>query len=352
MPTRVLCRAPLLLACLTLVRCTFLVDSRLHDRGDGEREADANAGNPGNPDAAIDDAGGTDASATGDAGELTDAGSPSGGDADTPVNEGGLQLCVGRLHACGLGSTGRLSCWGDASEDQLKLSEQLRYKSLTCGDYHTCAIDLAGTLHCEGRNTDGQLAPESGPFVQVTAGDRHTCALAADGKVSCWGFNELQQATPPGAERFRAISAGDSFTCGIRSSDTRAVCWGSNATGRATPPVQERFMAIDAGSDYACGVSEAGKVVCWGAIDRQPPAALPPASSISASAYTTCIRAQSGELRCWNGGRDDTPQGSYRLVAAGYDALCALPAQGPLVCLPEPAFPEPLFRPPSDFPLE
>lgn len=341
-------RLCLLASCVALVHCTWLVDRRLEDGQEQDGELDSSV--PGETDAASDASASDGASHDDAALGLGDGGAQVDGDASAVVSPEGLALCVGRRHACGLSTTGRLSCWGDGTEDQLMLSDALRYKSLACGDFHTCAIDMAGALHCQGRNTDGQRAPTGGSFVQVTAGDRHTCALAADGRVSCWGRNDQQQLMVPATEQFRAITAGDSFTCGIRSSDARVVCWGSNATGRATPPAQERFVTIDAGPDYACGITEAGTVVCWGAIDRQPPSALPTAQAISAGAYATCVRLESAELRCWDPLRDLSPAGEFRIVAVGNSVWCALPSQGPLLC--DPAMMAPFWPPPADFPLE
>jgi hypothetical protein len=54
-----------------------------------------------------------------------------------------------------------------------------------------------GTLACWGRNDYGQATPSAGTFKQVSAGEWYTCGVKTGGKAACWGDNTYGQATPP-----------------------------------------------------------------------------------------------------------------------------------------------------------
>ena len=74
-----------------------------------------------------------------------------------------------------------------------------------------------------------------GTFRAVSAGGSHNCAIRTDGTLACWGRNVEGQATPPGGT-FTAVDAGGKHTCAIKTKGSLA-CWGSNASGQASPPV-------------------------------------------------------------------------------------------------------------------
>jgi alpha-tubulin suppressor-like RCC1 family protein len=58
--------------------------------------------------------------------------------------------------------------------------------------------------------------------------------VKSDGSVACWGDNTSGAAKAP-AGTFVAVSAGGSFTCGVKV-DGNVVCWGNSEYGQTTPP--------------------------------------------------------------------------------------------------------------------
>ncbi len=74
---------------------------------------------------------------------------------------------------------------------------------------------------------------------------------------------------------FRAISAGDSHTCGVTTT-SKAYCWGSDFAGalgdggnfNSNVPVAvaggHLFRNVSAGFRYSCGVTTTNKAYCWG----------------------------------------------------------------------------------------
>lgn len=184
--------------------------------------------------------------------------------------------------------------------------------------------------------------------------------------------------TAGGGPEWRAVSAGDGFTCGLAGSG-EAYCWGENRAGvlgvgsrdgevyPSPAPVRGalRFREVDAGRDHVCAVAETGRAYCWGegrdgrlgALDvdlvtcrsggETRPCSLVPAPvagnlrfrGISAGGAHTCGVTESLDLYCWGsnefgqlgigalGGERTTPRLVSRgvsRVAAGGDHTCAL----------------------------
>ena len=118
---------------------------------------------------------------------------------------------LGANHSCaGSSSSGKLSCWGANSQNQVDNSglDQLSPKdvlsnarAVVAGFGHTCAVTTNQEMKCWGLNDNGQLGPGSGhdevdvtlPGVQAAAaGYKHTCALR-NGGAFCWGWNSVGQ---------------------------------------------------------------------------------------------------------------------------------------------------------------
>lgn len=132
---------------------------------------------------------------------------------------------------------------------------------------------------------------------QISTGREHTCGVATDGRAYCWGSSEAGQlgnnvtdgpdecaagvcskrpVAVAGGHRFKHVSSGWFFTCGL-GTDDRGYCWGSNAEGqlgigvlsnRRTSPVGVlgglRFLQVRAGSSHACGITLVHAAFCWG----------------------------------------------------------------------------------------
>lgn len=183
--------------------------------------------------------------------------------------------------------------------------------------------------------------------------------------------------TEPAAEalRFRALTAGFRFTCGL-DAEGRAWCWGANRLGqlgvgdtldRYLPtPVQTtvRFTQLAAGETHACGVDTDGQLHCWGdnrdralgdslVAKRPQPAAVEgrrPVRSVALGARVSCSTDASGRVTCWgtdaqgqrgDARRDTIPRAEARPVrteerftalAAGRQHICGLTEDGAAWC--------------------
>lgn len=74
--------------------------------------------------------------------------------------------------------------------------------------HHACGVQVDGTAWCWGQNSDEQITGAPGANVPITA--PHQIDAATD---------------------WVKVTAGDDFTCGIRSTGV-AECWGDNAEGQ------------------------------------------------------------------------------------------------------------------------
>ncbi len=121
----------------------------------------------------------------------------------------------------------------------------------------------------------------------VTAGDSFDCGLRDDGKVLCSGDNGRGQlgdeataaraaaALVPGLPPATSVSAGGAFACAV-TRDGAVWCWGDNGQGQAAPGVVARSTApaavagvagavgVSAGATHACAWRADGALLCWG----------------------------------------------------------------------------------------
>jgi alpha-tubulin suppressor-like RCC1 family protein len=130
-------------------------------------------------------------------------------------------------------------------------------------------------------------------FTALSAGDSYTCGVTSAGAAYCWGFGgdgELgdgtttQRLTPvavQGGLVFTAVTTAKvGHSCGLTNAGA-AYCWGSNANGgqlgdgtttqRLTPAAVQGslvFTALTAGGQHTCGVASAGAPYCWGNNDN------------------------------------------------------------------------------------
>ncbi len=233
-------------------------------------------------------------------------------------------VTAGRLHACGLLTTGQAYCWGDNSFGQLgdgtftdrptavPVGGGLVFDSLeAAGNGHfTCGVTPGRITHCWGSNRHGQLGNgtntgQGGQFgssvhtpVQVIGGlvfrnirlgGDHTCATTDDGTGYCWGrnaFGELGNGSAPndvfqptpvsGTQTYLHIATGDQHSCGVTPNGA-AWCWGSNTNSRlgagltaSTSPLPVAvsggltFREVSAGTVSGCGLVSTGAAYCWG----------------------------------------------------------------------------------------
>lgn len=228
-----------------------------------------------------------------------------------------LQVASGLHHACALGASGALQCWGTNDHGQLGRDASPSEPSLpgpvalpgaaggvVAGASHSCAWLRDGAAHCWGDNLGGQLGGEddelreSAPpvpvaglphaIVEMAAGTGHTCARDDQGAVWCWGRNDRGQlgvgdtddhprpSTPVALDGPAAqITSGPEHAC-ARTLDLALWCWGRNddsqvgdgtSEDRTAPRrVTELPEVVDVApaARHTCALTPGGRVWCWG----------------------------------------------------------------------------------------
>lgn len=227
----------------------------------------------------------------------------------------------------------------------------LRFREVSAGKDiyqwlgHTCGVTEEDVAYCWGSNEWGQLGngtsgqdsvqltpkPVAGTvrFRSVSAGGWFSCGLDTGFRAHCWGDNASGQLgdgstqarlTPTpvtGGLRFRQVVSGWHHACAIGYSDSLAYCWGENYSGqlgdrtnvqRLTPvPVfgGRRWRQLSAGDKHTCGITIYRQLYCWG---RNKDGELGDSTGVG---YFRPVRVAAGTLK-------------FRQVSAGYQHTCAV----------------------------
>ncbi|KAK1294607.1 putative receptor protein kinase CRINKLY4 [Acorus calamus] len=235
---------------------------------------------------------------------------------------------------CGLALDGShwVSCYGSDASVVYGVPHRLPFTGLTGGDGFVCGLLMdSNQPYCWGNNIYIKLGvpqpiPERAEYLQISAGDNHLCALRKPplkrrrnrSHVDCWGYNMTASHVFDGA--FDSITAGSVFNCGLFARNRSVFCWGDDTSSAVTSltPLNSRFRAISAGGFFVCGVGEGpdARARCWGQslrmnmgldrendgyagadVDSAPPE---PMLSVVGGRFHACgIRRSDHRVVCW-----------------------------------------------------
>ncbi len=228
-----------------------------------------------------------------------------------------------------------------------------------------CALDESGAIHCWGSSS---LRPEGwqvppGPFAALFGSFEMVCGVRQDGLASCFweplGTDSPIDHVPEQPVQTLAITRG--VICGIDLAGDTFCNW-SVPVG-ITVPSGERFKDISTGPHFGCGIREAdGSILCWGSPGVAEDCSISPdegqlnaphgsfVSLHSRGAYSTCAIAEDGSVACWGAGEanDDPtrlfcevpvnfgqsvpPSGTFRSVTVGTYHSCGIRTDGTVAC--------------------
>jgi alpha-tubulin suppressor-like RCC1 family protein len=229
----------------------------------------------------------------------------------------------------------------------------LQFREVSAGYDHSCGVTRDNIAYCWGGNYAGQLGtnepfgwvgrPTPAPVVgtirfrSVSAGAWFSCGLGTGFRAHCWGLNQdgavgdgttEDRRTPTpvaGDVRFRQVVSGGGQACGIGYYDSLAYCWGYNGYGqlgdrstvnRLTPARvsgARRWRQLSAGLFHTCGITLDQRVYCWG---QNRYGQLGDSTGVS---RLWPVRVAAGALR-------------FQQVSAGPEHTCAVSTAGKAFC--------------------
>ncbi|WCJ29173.1 CRINKLY4 related 3 [Euphorbia peplus] len=180
---------------------------------------------------------------------------------------------------------------------------------------------------------------ENVQLIDLTVGVDHVCAREVNsGVAKCWrgrggGRNSIFP-SPGSGFKFRMLTSGNGFTCGILRNNNTVYCWGYNDVAAAE--IRREFsnltmLSLVAGENHACGVKNNGYLVCKGSNvsgELQVPFSSPFEYSIFTvgSNFSCAVKERNGLITCWGDAdkfRVDDNE-AVELVVAGMDVMCAV----------------------------
>ena len=171
-------------------------------------------------------------------------------------------------------------------------------------------------------------------FRQVSVGQYYACGLRRDGTLTCWGESLSYKNVPPPGQ-FTLVDAGKQHACALDTAGY-AHCWGWDHNGRADPPIGIPFATIAAGGVHTCGLTMAGALHCWGKNNLgQADNHSGPFQSLALGLRHTCALRPDGTAWCQGdnkAGQSSPPPGGFMQIAAGEWHTCGLRPEGNLEC--------------------
>lgn len=248
------------------------------------------------------------------------------------------QIAAGPTYACGLKTSGQVSCWGTGPLGQLGLggADQAAHpprelplsqvRQIAAGPSHACALLEGGEVQCWGSNGRGQLglSDRDGqahgptrlplPAPAKALADNPLCAISEDDDVYCWGEVAAARPAHDSGEiaRFdalpavRSVSVSDDRVCAV-SFEAEVLCW-SGAGEPARVALPGLLTQVSEKSGSGCALDAQGHAFCWGALPRKkgdlpgPPAevrGLSGATRVSVGDGLGCALRREGTVACW-----------------------------------------------------
>jgi hypothetical protein len=185
-------------------------------------------------------------------------------DAQSPPSTTFVKVSCGDTFCCGIReSDEEVECWGtDITQEP---TPDVKYTAVTAGAGFACALrkDTKRAV-CWGNSGLGKTHPPSTPFASIALGATFGCGLRSDGVVEGWG-GAVGEGTPlPGT--FAFYDCGPGHCCGLAADGTPSCTdGGGGGMDPLTPPSGVKFKTVSVGQRFACGIRlDDGKAECWG----------------------------------------------------------------------------------------
>ena len=187
------------------------------------------------------------------------------------------QISSGLQFGCGVGSGGKVWCWGSNASGQTGNGDVT--------DYTATGAPFPNIPPLYARPVRDSSSVDVTGFVSVSAGELFACGNKGDGSVWCWGDNSVGQlgngaganSVSPvrvtGISGATAIATGARHACAVTSSGLK--CWGEGddarlgsaraSGGNAVLDVAvPNATRVSAGFAHSCALDAESRLWCWG----------------------------------------------------------------------------------------
>ncbi|CAN0480924.1 unnamed protein product, partial [Laminaria digitata] len=248
-------------------------------------------------------------------------------------------------YSCALDPAGTPTCWG-SDRYRTTRAPQESFDELALGFDRACGITSSGAVSCWGDGESDHI-PKQG-VKKIGLGSRAiACVLDDMGAIDCW-VPDSSSATGFAQTRLEGtytdLTAESGNICAIDTS-SRLRCWNTyNGSGWEETPLQSIEAVVGRYYQDVCGLTSAGTLACWGAMNGETtpsPDTLGPMVDMSISdAYACGVDAQ-GALSCWSTFKssmvqykpwDATPSGTFRAIESSQNRYCAIHTDDTLTC--------------------
>ncbi|KAK9279824.1 hypothetical protein L1049_013506 [Liquidambar formosana] len=261
-----------------------------------------------------------------------------------------IAVSYGSATVCGIvaGEVQRIQCYRRGQT--ISILPNISFESISGGRTFFCGLRSGGlSLLCWDTgytNTSFRAKriynSDTVRLTDLTVGDAQVCAVEINtGIAKCWrggGGNGSSFPSPEVAWKFRTITSGRGFSCGILKNNSRVLCWGNRGIGADIDTQYGNFSmsSLVAGDSHACGLTTAGILICKGNNDfgqlNVPSATAYQYSNLALATNHSCaIRRRNGLVVCWGGGTnnfefdiDVMGNVSFESIVAGLDFTCGL----------------------------
>nr|POE73404.1 putative serine/threonine-protein kinase-like protein ccr3 [Quercus suber] len=257
-------------------------------------------------------------------------------------------ITYGTATVCGIIAaepTQRIQCYQNGQI--ISIQPNISFEAVSGGRSFFCGLRSGGSsLICwDTSSSNSSFNPkriyhnETIKMTDLAVGDAQVCAREVNsGMINCWRGNNGSKFPSPGeALRFRAITSGSGFSCGILKNNCTVLCWGNGNIGAE---IQRQFgnvtmSTLVAGKSHACGLTMTGILVCKGnngsgQLDVPFSSAYEFSGLALGENFTCAIKVRNGLVTCWGGKNrfefdsNVIENVSFESIVAGLDFACGL----------------------------
>eukprot|EP00595_Chromulina_sp_UTEXLB2642_P003581 CAMPEP_0196767656 /NCGR_PEP_ID=MMETSP1095-20130614/41821_1 /TAXON_ID=96789 ORGANISM="Chromulina nebulosa, Strain UTEXLB2642" /NCGR_SAMPLE_ID=MMETSP1095 /ASSEMBLY_ACC=CAM_ASM_000446 /LENGTH=260 /DNA_ID=CAMNT_0042136161 /DNA_START=274 /DNA_END=1056 /DNA_ORIENTATION=+ len=243
-------------------------------------------------------------------------------------------------------------CWGS---QQYNRQIPGKYSQVSVANSFACSIQTDGQIYCFGHSfLANHIQKDDNRYVQISCGTGHCCALDENAIPNCWGNVHSKAVYPPDSKdedsshenkndyeeedeedieesirtskpsiRFRQISVGDQYSCGIKVQDNDLICWGEHDTF-SSPYYKNPYPRHVKGPFKQISIGQLGICAIRGELD-----------DLNEHKDNNNPNVTSHSLQCWGNTIAVMPRtidGEWDQVRVGDGMICAVSMDSQLKC--------------------